>query len=84
MRLLPTAPCLPQARTRKLAERKVGRAELEEMERRRAAEEAEDKKATTRMLRWGVLPFGFSLSISSDAVPPAARSHRLIPALVVF
>eukprot|EP00887_Chlorella_sp_A99_P005068 scaffold36.g5068.t1 len=49
---MPPPPAPPsQARTRKLAERKVGKAELAEMERRRAAEEAEDRAATMRLMR---------------------------------
>jgi hypothetical protein len=45
------APYALQAKTRKLAERKVSKAELEEMERRRRAEEAEEKDAMVRDLR---------------------------------
>ena len=41
-----------QAKTRKLAERKVSKAELEEMERRRRAEEAEDRGNVMRDLRY--------------------------------
>ena len=43
-----------QAKTRKLAERKVSKAELEEMERRRRAEEAEDRGNVMRDLRCAI------------------------------
>ena len=46
-----SVPAHTQAKTRKLVERKVSRAELEEMERRRRAEEAEDRGAVMRDLR---------------------------------
>lgn len=41
-----------EARTRKLAEKKIPREELEDLQRRRAAEAAEDRSAVTGMLRW--------------------------------
>ncbi|KFM23132.1 Putative pre-mRNA-splicing factor ATP-dependent RNA helicase DHX16 [Auxenochlorella protothecoides] len=40
-----------EARTRKLAEKKIPREELEDLQRRRAAEAAEDRSAVTGMLR---------------------------------
>lgn len=44
-----------QARTRKLAEKRIPKAELEELERRRRAEEAEDRKGMVRTMRCAAL-----------------------------
>lgn len=41
----------PQAKTRKLAERRIPKEELEDMERRRRAEEAEDRKGMVATMR---------------------------------
>ena len=45
---------LLQARTRKLAEKRIPKAELEELERRRAAEEADDRKGMVKTMRCAV------------------------------
>lgn len=44
--------CNGQAKTRKLAERRVSKEEVEDVERRRRAEEAEDRKELVRTMRW--------------------------------
>jgi hypothetical protein len=51
-----SAPCpccasVLQARTRRLAEKRIPKEELEEMERRRRAEEAEDRQGMMATLR---------------------------------
>ena len=51
----PACSRLPQARTRRLAEKRIPKEELEELERRKAAEEAEDRQGTIKMMRWGAL-----------------------------
>ncbi len=43
--------CLLQAKTRKLAERRIPKEELEDMERRRKAEEAEDRRGMVATMR---------------------------------
>ena len=48
-------PCRPQAKTRKLAEKRVPKGEIEEMERRRAAEEAEDRKGAMQTIRQALM-----------------------------
>ena len=68
---------LGQARTRKLAEKRIPKAELEELERRRAAEEADDRKGMVQTMRWvqqGAAAVGGTYAVSGRLLPAAVAA----------